>query len=80
MWYMHIPQADPLSSVAIAGLFKLGPEGVPVVAQWKQIQLGTMRSWVQSLTLLGGLRIGHCCDLSCRSQMRLGSHVAVAVA
>ena len=30
---------------------------VPILAQGKQIQLGTMRSWVQSLALLSGLRI-----------------------
>ena len=32
-------------------------EGVPVVVQWKQIRLGTMRLRVQSLALLSGLRI-----------------------
>ena len=54
--------------------------GVPVVAQWKQIQLGNMRLWVQSLALLSRLRIWHCRELWCRLQMRLGSHIAVAVA
>ena len=29
--------------------------GVPVMAQWKRIRLGTMRWWVQSLALLSGL-------------------------
>ena len=38
-----------------------------------------MRLWVQSLASLGGLRIQHCRELWCRSQTRLGSHVAVAV-
>ena len=33
---------------------------VSVVAQWKQIRLGTMRLWVRSLALLSGLRI-QCC-------------------
>ena len=33
----------------------------------------------RSLALLGVLRIW-CCELWCRSQTRLGSHVAVAVA
>ena len=37
-----------------------------------------MRIWVQSLALLSGLRIWHCRKLRCRSQMRLGSCVAVA--
>ena len=50
------------------------------MAQWKQIQLGTMRLRVQSLASLSGLRIQCCCELCCRSQMWLGSHVAVAVA
>ena len=31
--------------------------GVLVVAQWKHIQLVSMRMWVQSLALLSGLRI-----------------------
>ena len=30
--------------------------------------------------LLGGLRIQHCHELWCRLQMRIGSHIAVAVA
>ena len=52
--------------------------GVPVVVQRKRIQLGTMRQ-VQSLALLSGLRIWHCLELWCRSQMLLGSGMAVAV-
>ena len=35
--------------------------GAPVVAQQKQIQLGTMRLQVQSLPSLSGLRIWRCC-------------------
>ena len=35
--------------------------GVSVVAQWKQIRLGTMRLPVQSLASLSGLRIWCCC-------------------
>ena len=52
---------------------------VPIVAQWEQIQLVSMRMWVRSLALLSGLGIWHCHELWCRSQTRLGSHVAVAV-
>ena len=33
--------------------------GLPIMAHWKQIRLGTMRLWVQSLASLSGLRI-HC--------------------
>ena len=54
--------------------------GVPDVAQWKGIQLGTVRLRVRSLASLGGLRIQHCHELWCRSHMRPGSRVAVAVA
>ena len=50
------------------------------MAQWKRIQLGTMKLWVRSLVLLSGLRIQHCRELWCRSQTLLGSCVAVAVA
>ncbi len=38
------------------------------------------RIQVQSLALLSGLKIQCCCELWCRSQMQLGSCVAVAVA
>ena len=54
--------------------------GVPVVAQQKRIQLGTMRLQVQSLASLSGLRIWHCHGLWCRSQTRFGSGIAVAMA
>ena len=50
------------------------------MAQWKQIQLVTMRSQVQSLASLSGLRIWHCCELWCRLQMQLRSGMAVALA
>ena len=53
--------------------------GVPIVAHWKQIWLVSMRVRNQSLALLSGLKIRHCCELYRRSQMWLGSCVAVAV-
>ena len=56
-----------------------GGRGVPVLAQQKQIQLGIMKLWVQSLALLSGLRIWCCHELWCKSQTWLGSHIAVAV-
>ena len=52
---------------------------VPIVVQWKWIWLGTMRLWLQSLALLSGLRILHCRELWCRSQMWFGFLVAMAV-
>ena len=61
-------------------LFKLeGNLGVPVMAQQKQIQLGTMRLQVRSLASLSGLRSRRCLELWCRLQMRLVSGIAVAV-
>ena len=60
-------------------LFRNMLVGVPIVAQWKRIRLGTMRLWVQSLASLGGLRIQHCGELWCRSQIQVRSGVAVAV-
>ena len=45
-----------------------------------ETNLGTMRLWVLSLASLRGLRIWHCYELWCRSQMRLGSGVPVALA
>ena len=38
---------------------------VPIVAQRKRIQLGTMRLQVRSLASLRGLRIRHCPELWC---------------
>ena len=40
-------------------------QGVPIVAQGKQIRLASMRMQVRSLALLSGLRIWHCCELWC---------------
>ena len=54
--------------------------GVPIMARWKQIRLGTMRLQVQFLASLSGLRIGASGELWCRSQMRLRFCLAVAVA
>ena len=59
---------------------KLINAGVPTVAQWKRIRLGTMRLRVQSMASLRGLRIWHCPELWYRSQTQLGSSVAVAAA
>ena len=55
-------------------------KGVPVVAQWKRIRLGTKRLPVRSLASLSGLRIWWCCELWCRSQKWLTSCVAVVSA
>ena len=52
---------------------------VPTVVQWKQIQLASMRMWVQSLASLSGAEIRRCCELWCKLQMWLGSGMAVAV-
>ena len=41
--------------------------------------LASMRTWVQSLALLSGLRIWYCHKLQCRSKMWLSSCIAVAV-
>ena len=60
-------------------LVKRSLRGVPVVAQWKRIRLGTMRFRVRSLATLSGLRIRCCHELWCRSLMRLGSGAAVVL-
>ena len=54
------------------------PEGIPTVEQWKPIRPVSMRMWVRSLVSLSGLRLQHCCELWCGSQMWLGSCVAVS--
>ena len=50
------------------------------MAQWLTSLPSIMRTRVQSLASLSGLKIWSCHELWCRSQMRLGSHVVVAVA
>ena len=52
----------------------------PLWLSSKRTQLVSMRTRVQSLALLIGLRIWLCCELWYRSQMQLRSQVAVAVA
>ena len=48
-----------------------GSGGVPIMAQQKWIWLVSMSIQVQSLASLSGLRIRHCRELWCRSQMWL---------
>ena len=40
--------------------FKSIVGGFPIMAQWKRIQLGSMRMQVQSVASLSGLRIWRC--------------------
>ena len=54
-------------------------QGVPIMVQWIQILLGTMRLRVPSLASLSGLRMWCCHELWCSSQTRFGSSIAVAV-
>ena len=54
--------------------------GVPVVAQWKRVQLGTMRLPVPSMAWISELRIWCCHELWCSLQKRLRSAIAVAMA
>ena len=61
-------------------MIKMMLYGVPVLVQWKQIRLGTVRLQVRSLALLSGLRIRCCRKLQCRLQTQLGSDIAVVVA
>ena len=74
------PSTQSLLTPYIKRIFKKSFSGVPIVMQWKQIQLGTMKLRVCSLALLSELRIQLCLELWCCSQMWLGSGVAVAVA
>ena len=49
------------------------------MAQGKRIPLVSLRLQVQSLASLGGLRIQRSQEPQCRSQIQLGSGVAMAV-
>ena len=57
-------------------------EGVPTAAQQKRICLVSLRTQVQSMTSLSGLRIQHCCELcyGLRTRLRSGGVVAVVQA
>ena len=54
-------------------------KGFPIVAQQEGTRLLSMSMWVQTLASFSGLRIQHCCELWCRSQIWLRSGVAVTV-
>ena len=43
--------------------FKFSKSEVPVMEQWKQIQLGSMRLQLRSLASISGLRIWCCQEL-----------------
>ena len=47
----------------IHNAFDIKRSRVPIMAQQKQILLGARRLQVQSLALLSGLWIRHCCEL-----------------
>ena len=57
----------------------LAISGVPIMAQWKQTWLVSMRTQVQSLASLSGLKIWCCHELWWKLQMWLRSSIAVAV-
>ena len=76
-WFYQLPY-PPLPQMSQVFALK-SSNGVPLVAQWKWIRLVSMRMQVQPLASLSGLAIQCCPELGCRSQIRLGSHVAMAV-
>ena len=71
-------QKDPCDKKTLS--YQKWMQGVPVVVQGKQSQLGPMRLQVRSLASLSGSEIQCCQEQWCRSQTQLGSQVAVAVA
>ena len=61
-------------------MFIIENASIPIVAQWKWTWQVSMRMRVRSVALLSGLRTQPCLELRCRSQMWLGSGMAMAVA
>ena len=55
--------------------------GVPIVAQWKRIQPGTMRLQAQSLASLRGLKIQRCCGcgVSWRLQLQFDPSLGTSI-
>ena len=45
--------------------------GIPTAAQWKQIRLVSMKSWIQSLASLSRLKIRDCCGCDVGQQLSL---------
>ena len=76
-WPNYLPKVLCFHTVTLG--IKISTCGVPFVAKQKRILLGTMRLQGQSLASLSRLRIWRCHELWCRSQMQLGSCVAVAM-
>ena len=78
-YYSAIKKNEILLLVAI----QMNLEGIILgeISQMKKYtRLVSMITQVQPLALLSGLRIQHCHELWCRSQMRLGCGIAMVVA
>ena len=69
----------PSNSVCPKAQTKTEISGVPTGAQWYRTRLGLTMMQVRSLASLHRLRIQHCCELWCMSQVQLGSGTAMAV-
>ena len=69
------PAKSPQTHQHLRGLPEKGAHGVPLVAQWNQIRLGTLRLRVRSLALLSEPRIRRCQELQYRNY-RCGSDPA----
>ena len=70
-WDGGVPLMPILEIKKFTVSFKKSCLGVPLMAQKKQIQIGTMSVQIQSLALLRGLRIG--VAMSCGVGLRCGS-------
>ena len=67
-----------ISAISSPGvLLRLYPRGFPFVAQQLMDPTSIHEMLLGSLALLSGLRIQRCCEMWYRSQMWLGSGVAV---
>ena len=63
----HSSDEWKLATFSLSYFKKNSPLGVPIVAQWKQIQLVSMRMWVRSLASVGwGSSIAMSCDVGHR--------------
>ena len=71
-WTLHPSITGTVPQV----VFKRAQSRVPVMIQWL---MTSIHEEVQSLALLSGLRIRHCCELWCRSKMWLRSCIAMAL-
>ena len=84
MWVLRACSRVPTASVSHSGIYDISLSSLHLVIPKDLLTSLTgnheVAGSIPGLAQLSGLRIRRCCELWCRSQTRLGSGVAVALA